>query len=116
MQLIASFYTQAKANKLRRHLEKNGIAVYVEYEGARGSGIKYSVFSALDHQHQDALLLMSDPDHVVVHKIDVSEYQAYTEGADGKEMALELMMKGICVFILLVISLVGLIIFFSKAN
>lgn len=116
MKLLTGYYTKEEATDLQEYLEENGIAVHVEYEGVKGNGLKYSVFTALDSQYQDALLLMETPSHIVVHRADVSDYQAYVAGTEGKAKALGSMLKGMGIAALLTAAFAGLIIYFVRAQ
>lgn len=102
MKLLTGYYTQEEAGDLREYLEENGIAVYVEYEGPKGDGIKYSVFASLDSQYEDALQLMANPGHVVVNPADIEHYQAYVASPEGAAHARGAFLKGIVILGLLV--------------
>lgn len=108
MKLLTGYYTKEEADDLQEYLEENGIAVYVEYEGSKGEGIKYSVFAALEAQYEDARQLMANPDHVVVIRINIDQYQAYVASPQGSSNARMAFLKGIGILWVVVAVLAAL--------
>lgn len=103
MKLLTGYYTIEEAHELQEYLEENGIAVYLEDEGTRTSGFKYSIFAAIDAQYEDAINLMNNPDHVVSNKIDLEHYHSYVASNEGKDATRSLMLDKVMNFLFFVI-------------
>lgn len=103
MKLLTGHYTIEEAHELQEYLEQNGIAVYLEDEGTRTSGFKYSIFAAIDAQYEDAINLMNNPDHVVSTEIDLEHYHAYVASDEGKDATRRLMLDKVINFLFFVV-------------
>lgn len=109
MKFLAGFHTRDEAEALRTALEARGIAVQVQERGwrDRGTQFHYHVFAALELQYADAAALMANPGHVVVHPVDVTQYQAYMASAHRATRARIALLRGLALLLLAALGFAG---------
>ena len=104
MKLLQGFYSETAAHELQKRMEDAGIAIVVTHPVPVSSDSIYSmrtamfshlVFAALPSQHADAMQLLRQPDHVVKHPVDVSNFKAHMQDPGKRQLAGYSLSKGL---------------------
>jgi len=117
MKLLFETIDRPEIENARILLEGNGIPIFISNDDtARNMGFIYPArkmgfWVALDHQYQDAILLLENGEHVVSHPVDVGEYYAKLD-AEGKRSTEKLFDKLALVIVILIISGFSLYLYF----
>ncbi|ROS05565.1 hypothetical protein EDC56_1102 [Sinobacterium caligoides] len=89
MKILFHTTEKTEATNIKLRFELAGIPVFIGSEDT-GPALgfvyanKYTVWVCLDHQHEDAVLLLKDEAHEVTTAIDVSGYYQYIEDEQKK--------------------------------
>lgn len=89
MKLISSFHTSEAADDLRQRLERSGIAVIVQSPPSVRPGVptRHLVFAAIDAQHADAIQLLNNPEHMVLHGVNPGDFAAHIHDPSAQKAA-----------------------------
>ena len=79
MRYLRDVHDAEEVDRLVALLEDRGIAPYVQPIGLRRMLKRYKLFVMLDAQFEDAVALLRDPEHVVVHPLDPAAIAAIRE-------------------------------------
>jgi hypothetical protein len=107
MKLISVFHTSEAADDLRQRLEQSGIAVIVHSPlsvKVRPSTTRHLVFAAIEEQHADAMQLLNNPEHKVLHRIDPGDFAAHIRSSSAQKVAHQTINRAL-VWIVLVLLL-----------
>lgn len=91
MRVLAHFHSDDAAYKTQQRLEKAGVPVIVEFRHtlmSKGLGSPYTLSVALDEQYNDAVQLISNPNHLVANPIDVENFKRYTENGQAHSLVI----------------------------
>ena len=73
MKSLGFFNDSTEADKVYELLSSRGIPSYIEGKGIYSSGIV--VFVCINEQHEDAIALLKNPNHVVSQPVDVEAFE-----------------------------------------
>jgi hypothetical protein len=89
MKLLVQVYSSSECARIETLLNERGIATYARSIGGSrtGTALGADIFVCIDAQLNDAMALLSDPEHEVAQPIDVAEFNQAVATADVTPIA-----------------------------
>ena len=112
MKLLQGFHSEDAARELQLRMERAGIAILVTTPlkvRSADTGFTHLVFVALPSQHADAMQLLHQPDHVVQHPVDVSDFKAHMHDPAQEQQAKHSLSKCLLLSVLALAALVAVL-------
>ena len=112
MKLLQGFHSEDAARELQLRMERAGIAILVTtpLKVRNDTGFTHLVFAALPSQHADAMQLLHQPDHVVQHLVNISDFKAHMSDHAQGQLAWQSLGKGLWLGVVVLAALVAVLV------
>ena len=109
MQLLTNVYSLEERQRIETLLNERGVATYARSTGTGRRLVEasknWAIFVCINSQFDDAVALLSNPDHEVTDPVNVSEFNNAIEAADNSPIAYWLLKAVVIVALLFTATL-----------